>query len=71
MKNQTTYNVFHRTFWKAAESPGWPNNREPHLGEKTYLAHDVSWSVARDICDEWNATHDPGLLSDKAEFEEA
>lgn len=66
-----TYDVFHREFWKPATSPGWPGGREPGPGDKTYLAHGVSWSEAREICKEWNASHDPGPYSRKAEFEES
>lgn len=64
-----TYNVFHRTWWRA--NPAWPGGREPGAGERHYLAEDVSYAVARELCAEWNAEHDPGFLSDKAEFEEA
>ena len=63
------YNVFHRTWW--IENPSWPNGREPGAGKKHYLAHDVSYAIARAMCTEWNDEHDPGPLSDKAEFEEA
>ncbi len=65
-----TYNVFTRDFWKPATSPGWPGNREPNLGRKTYLEYGVSWARARAICAAWNDTHDPGPMSNKAEFEE-
>jgi hypothetical protein len=63
------YNVFHRTFWK--ENPSWPNGREPHLGKKEYIAEGVSRKLALEIAKEYNTENDPGLLSDKAEIEEA
>jgi hypothetical protein len=62
-----TYNVFHRTWWR--RNPGWPKGLEPGLGRKTYLARGVTYTVARQICADWNATHKPGKLSRKAEFE--
>lgn len=62
------YNVFHRTWWK--RNPSWPDGREPHPGKKHYFAKGVSYGIALQIAQEWNATHDPGELSDKAEFEE-
>lgn len=66
------YNVFTRDFWKPAESPGWPQNREPFAGApKTYLAEEVSYARARAMCAAWNDTHEPGPMSNKAEFEEA
>jgi len=65
------YDVFTRDFWKPAESPGWPDNREPHPGPKTYIARGVTWAQARAICFGWNSTHEPGPMSNKAEFEEA
>lgn len=69
MKTKLKYNVFHRTWWRP--NPSWPGGREPGVGESHYLAKGVSYSVARQMCKEWNAEHEPGLLSDKAEFEEA
>ena len=64
---EQTYDVFHRTWWK--ENPEWPDGREPGAGERTYIAHGVTEAEARAICKEWNATHDPGFLSRKAEYE--
>jgi hypothetical protein len=66
----TKYNVFHRTWWKDAETPGWPNNLEPEVGRKTYLACGVPFGQAHAICQEWNAAHAPGRYSRKAEYEE-
>ena len=64
-----TYDCFVRTWWR--ENPSWPQGLEPCLGEKTYIAHGLSWSEARETCEEYNNSHDPGRLSEKAEFEEA
>lgn len=65
MKDDTKYDVFHRTWWRIENG-----RKVPGAGEKHYLAHGVSWKVAREICQEWNSENDPGELSDKAEFEE-
>lgn len=62
-----TFNVFHRTWWK--KNPARPDGREPGMGRKTYLAHRVTEEEARAICEQWNATHDPGHLSRMAEYE--
>lgn len=67
MKPNTYYNVFHRTWW--IENAAWPNGREPGAGERHFLMKHVSYGHARELCAEYNATHDPGPLSDKAEFE--
>ncbi len=63
------FNVFTRTWWK--RNPAWPNGREPSAGRKTYLARGVSEAEALAICKRYNATHAPGPLSRKAEFERA
>jgi hypothetical protein len=63
------YNVFHRTWWRS--NPSWPDGREPGAGRKTYLARKVTYEQARELCRTWNACHNPGELSRKAEFEAA
>jgi hypothetical protein len=68
---QKYYNVFHRTWWKEAETPGWPNGLEPCAGKRHYIKKHVTYADARELCDEYNSTHEPGRLSDKAEFEES
>ena len=60
--------VFHRTWWR--ENPAYPDGLEPHAGEKHYIKRDVGEDEARRTCAQWNKTHDPGPLSDKAEYEE-
>lgn len=66
---QTYYNVFHRTWW--TPNPEYPQGLEPCVGKRHYIAKHVTEEDARELCKEWNASHDPGPLSDKAEFEEA
>jgi hypothetical protein len=68
----TTYRVFVRDWWKEATMPGWPNNLEPGPGMKSYQGHPtgLTISAARRYCKRWNATHDAGRYSRKAEFEE-
>ncbi len=63
------YNVFTRTWWK--RNPAWPGGREPSAGRKTYLRKHVTYADAREICRQYNETHEPGFLSRKAEFETA
>lgn len=62
------YRVFTRTWWR--RNPAWPEGREPGAGRKHTIATHVYYAEARAICAEYNATHDPGFLSRKAEFEE-
>ena len=66
---ETYYNVFHRTWW--TRNPGWPNGKEPGAGKRHYIRRHVTREDALAICKQWNASHSPGFLSDKAEFEEA
>jgi len=66
MKN---FEVFHRTWWR--DNPSWPNGREPGVGERHFIAWAEDETEARAIAREWNEAHDPGPLSDKAEFDEA
>ncbi len=65
---EATYHVFHRTWWKEATRPGWPNNLEPGAGEKHTIAVGCSWAEARAACDEWNANNERGRFGDRAEF---
>ena len=63
------FRVFSRTWWK--RNPSWPDGREPCAGRKTTLARNVKTEAeARAICERYNATHEPGPLSRKAEYEE-
>lgn len=63
-----SYTVFHRTWWR--RNPDWPGGREPGVGKRHFIAKVWSEEEARQLCREWNQSHDPGLLSDKAEYEE-
>jgi hypothetical protein len=64
------FTVFVRTWWK--KNPEWPGGREPDsYGTRTIIAHRVKTEEeARTIARQYNATHAPGPLSRKAEFEE-
>lgn len=62
------YTVFTRTWWR--ENPSWPNGLEPCPGEKEILEEGVETEAkAREVCREWNDTHEEGRLSLKAEYE--
>ena len=64
------YDIFHRTWW--IKNPDWPDGKEPGAGTKHYIAKGVSTeSLAQEMCRDWNSIHDPGELSDKAEYEAA
>lgn len=65
-----SYGVFVRNWWKEATSPGWPNGLEPDpRARKTWLhSGGLTFGEAREIAREYNATHDPGRYSRKAEI---
>jgi hypothetical protein len=63
-----SYTVFHRTWWK--QNLSRPDGREPGAGERHFIAKVRTEEQARQLCREWNQSHDPGFLSDKAEYEE-
>lgn len=63
------YRVFTRTWW--TKNPSYPGGREPAPGRKTTLQRGIKTEEeARGICKTWNASHNPGFLSRKAEYEE-
>lgn len=64
---QTYYNVFVRNWWRRDEH----GRKVPGAGRKTYLRKHITYDDARSIAQQYNATHDPGPLSRKAEIEEA
>lgn len=68
MEDKARYYVFTRTWWR--HNPKWPLGREPGTGRKTTLRRNLSLQEAQAMCREWNATHDPGPLSRKAEFDQ-
>ncbi len=61
---EETYEVFVRDFWRVERGKRVPN---PGADEEQ-LATGLSYSEARDMCEEWNSSHDPGEVSRKAEF---
>lgn len=61
------YTVFVRSWWR--HNPSWPNGLEPYPGRKKILRRNLTESEARQMCREYNATHTPGRLSRKAEYE--
>jgi hypothetical protein len=64
-----SYRVFVRNFWTA--NPAYPDGREPRPGRKTTIVRRVETEdEACGICKQYNATHAPGALSRKAEYEE-
>lgn len=66
MDPDTTYTVFVRDWWHY----GAGGKLEPcGATEPVILATGVSWGVARQMCEDYNDSHDPGPLSRKAEFE--
>ena len=62
------YEIFHRTWWQP--NPSWPDGREPGVGEPHHIGWADSEEEARQMCREWNSEHEPGHLSDKAEYSE-
>ena len=65
--NPRCYKVFTRTWWRS--NPAWPGGREPSPGRKHTHARNLTYDEARAYCQRWNATHKPGPLSRKCEFE--
>ena len=61
------YVVFTRTWWR--ENPEWPNGLEPFAGSRKIISYTQTAEDARQIAQEWNAKHNPGRLSRKAEFD--
>jgi len=61
------YRTFTRTWWKNNSS--WPNGLEPYPGRKHYYNTYETQEEARNACQEYNATHKPGRLSKKMEYE--
>lgn len=61
------YKVFTRTWW--TENKDWPNGLEPCVGKSRTIARNIpTESEAQKIAQEWNATHEAGRYSLKAEF---
>lgn len=67
------YTVFVRDWWREW-FPGCGEGRPangliPYGGApKETLAEGLTWAEARELCEEYNSTHEPGRYSRKAEF---
>ena len=66
VRGNVMYKVFHRTWWR--ENKDWPNGLEPHIGKSHYICKVRTEGEAIDACQAWNANHDAGRYSDKAEY---
>lgn len=44
-------------------------NRAGEILARRYHGHNLTYEEARAMCEQWNATHNPGPLSRKMEFE--
>lgn len=62
-----SFRVFVRNWWRV--NPTWPDGLEPGPGPKRTLARGCTETEARQVCREYNASHKPGRLSRKAEYE--
>ncbi len=63
-----SYKVFTRTWWK--RNPKYPDGRELYVGWKTTIRKLVGTEKeARSICQQYSASHEPGPMSRKAEYE--
>ena len=60
------YRVFVRNWWR--DNPNYPNGLEPSPGRKYTLDYVYTEKEARNMCREYNNTHNPGRLSRKAEY---
>jgi hypothetical protein len=58
-----SYCAFVRTWWRKT-----PTGLVPGVGRKKMLARGLTLMEAHAVCQRYNASHDPGLLSRKAEF---
>ena len=57
------FEVFHRTWWRAPGVPG--------VGDSHHIGWAQTEARARYMCRRWNASHDAGPLSDRAEYDAA
>lgn len=62
----TSYKVFVRNWWRMENGQRVPDPS----ARKTTLAKRLTYEEAREMCQRWNAEHNPGKLSRKAEFTE-
>lgn len=61
--NHKIYTVFVRTWWKKVNG-----KLTPHPGRKKVIGRRLTIDEARQMCQNWNNSHEPGQLSRKAEF---
>jgi hypothetical protein len=67
-REKIMYYVFTRNWWR--DNPSWPDGLEPCPGRRHTIHKGIeSEEEAQKICREWNATHKPGRLSRKAEYD--
>ena len=59
------YDVFVRDWWRFEGGVRVPYPGAP----RRYLARHVTYADARELCDRYNSTHEPGPTSRKAEFD--
>ena len=63
------FRCFTRNWW--TENAAYPKGLEPcGTCRRTFRATFAKESDARAFCQDWNATHKPGRLSNKCEYEE-
>ena len=63
------YRVFARNWWKRNST--WPDGLEPDPGaRKTIIGKVSTEKEAQRLCEEYNSTHKPGILSRMAEYDE-
>ena len=65
-KSSRAFEVFHRTWWQ--KDPSSPDGRCPGVGRSIRIGWAATETEAREMCRKWNSTHNPGHLSDKAEY---
>lgn len=64
MNDNARYYTFTRTWWRMEGG-----KRVPGAGRRRTHARNLSYEEARAMCAQWNATHNPGPLSRKMEFD--
>lgn len=62
------YHVFTRRWWKKDNNSRYGKMIPDPYARKTTLARVETEQEAREICQEYNHTHDPGPYSIKAEY---
>ena len=72
IRGANTFDVFVRNWWRWEVCQYRGRYKVPHaVAPRRYLARGVSYDEARALCERYAATHRPGPLSRKAEFESA